>query len=74
MSISEILKGNWKMLRLMDLDLGKEFEIFTDENAGKKGKVYHVIYDNEFKTYPVKSKLRDSLAYKKIRLLETKFK
>lgn len=74
MSIAEILKGDWKMLRLLDLDRKKEFEIFADDNIGKRGKIYHVIYDDSFKSYPAKVDLKNDYLNKNIRLLETKFK
>ncbi|MEG1286981.1 MAG: hypothetical protein RSD13_02875 [Clostridium sp.] len=74
MGITEIIKGEWKMLRLFDYEKGKEFEIFADSNQGKKGKVYHVVYDDFFKSYKIKSELRQAYFKKKIRLLETKYK
>lgn len=74
MSIVGILKGEWRMLRLLDLDRKKEFEIFADKNEGKKGKVYHVIYEDHFQSYATKLELKNDYQKKNIRLLETKFK
>lgn len=74
MDVKKILRGDWKMLRIMDNDLKKEFEIFADKRDKSKGKIYHLISDEGFRSYDQKFKLEKILSNRNIRLLETKYK
>lgn len=74
MMVKELLVGEWKMLRIYDEDKNKEFEIYADKNIKTRGFIYHMIYDNSFKSYNKKVDLERELTHKKLRLLETKYK
>ncbi|MGL5798424.1 MAG: hypothetical protein ACRCYT_09495 [Cetobacterium sp.] len=72
MGAKEILRGDWKMLRIM-IDEKQEIEIFADKLKHSKGKIYHLISEKNFKSFNKKCDLERELTNKNLRLLETKF-